>query len=93
LKKTTGLEEEQAVRVVGNSRGGTKRVWNPATKYGLTATARAEVAAVQGCGFLDFGAPEGRQTPREKGREQGNGGRSPMPSERTRIAEEVLEGE
>jgi hypothetical protein len=31
-KYSTGFGEEEAVRVVGNGEGGTKREWNPATR-------------------------------------------------------------
>jgi hypothetical protein len=34
VKDPTGPREEQAVRVVRNGRGGTKRVWKPATRNG-----------------------------------------------------------
>jgi membrane protein implicated in regulation of membrane protease activity len=32
MKNATRLEEEETVKVVRNGVGGTKRVWNPATK-------------------------------------------------------------
>lgn len=32
MKNATRLEEEEAVKVVRNGVGGTKRVWNPVTK-------------------------------------------------------------
>jgi hypothetical protein len=34
MKDSTGSEEEQAAKVVGNGAGGPKRDWNPATRYG-----------------------------------------------------------
>jgi hypothetical protein len=34
MKNATRLEEEEAVKVVRNGVGGTKRAWNPATKLG-----------------------------------------------------------
>jgi len=34
MKNATRLEEEKAVKVVRNGEGGTKRDWNPATKFG-----------------------------------------------------------
>lgn len=37
MKDSTGSEEEQAVKVVGNGGGGPKRVWKPATRHGGTA--------------------------------------------------------
>jgi hypothetical protein len=43
MKDSTGSEEAETVKVVRNGEGGPERAWNPATRYGGTTGARAEV--------------------------------------------------
>jgi len=43
MKDSTGSEEAKAVKVVRNGEGGPERDWTPATRYGGTTGARAEV--------------------------------------------------
>jgi hypothetical protein len=84
VKDPTGPREEQTVKVVRNGKGGTKRAWNPATRWSWKATPGSRLSGL--------GASEGRQNPLEDGRDERqvvvyrSGGAD-------READEVLEGE
>jgi hypothetical protein len=92
-RHATGFGEEQAVKVVGNGGGGTKRVWKPATR-------RAEPSGVRapgGAGRREVDSPswERRRGGEPHGRRfEGTGTRSRAGrGTRTDEEDEVLEGE
>lgn len=65
MKNATRSEEEEAVKVVENGVGGTKRVWKPATKCGQAEGLIAPRRSQTGKWIPRVGAPKGRQTSRE----------------------------